>query len=62
MLVYKRDWSSVSGYKVLFTVTHHKHVRRKKKGKKIDWKTVVREHITLQIEEHIFTGSLMDQG
>jgi len=34
----------VSGHKVLFTVTHQERVRREKKGKKIDWETVVEEH------------------
>jgi len=30
----KRNWGSVSGHKVLFTVTHQ--VRKRKKGKEID--------------------------
>jgi len=43
-LIDKRDWSSVSGHKVLLTVTHQKRVRRGKRGKEIDWETVVEEH------------------
>jgi len=53
---------SVSSHKVLSTVTHQERVRREKKGKEIDWEMVVEEHTKLQIEERIFTGSLMDQG
>jgi len=30
----KRDWGSVSGHKVLFTVTHQKPVRRERKAKR----------------------------
>jgi len=44
MLVCKRDWGSVSGHKVLFTVTYQERVRRENRGKEIDWETVVEEH------------------
>jgi len=30
----KRNWGSVSGYKVLFTVTHQVRVRRERKAKR----------------------------
>jgi len=29
-----RDWGSVSGHKVLFTVTYQEHVRRERKTKR----------------------------
>jgi len=61
-LAYKRDWSFVSGHKVLFTVTHQERMIREKKSKEIGLEMVVREHSKLQIEERVFTGSLMDQG
>ena len=43
----KRNCGSVSGHKVLFTVTHQERVRRVKKGKEIDWVTVIEEHTRL---------------
>jgi len=43
-LVYKRDWGSIFGHKVLFTVTHQERVGKEKKGKEIDWETMVEEH------------------
>ena len=33
-MVYKRNWGSVSGHKVLFTVTHQERVKRERKTKK----------------------------
>ena len=30
----KRDWGSVSGHNVLFTVTHQERVRRERKEKR----------------------------
>jgi len=30
----KRDWGSVFGHKVLFTVTHQERVRRERKAKR----------------------------
>ena len=33
-LVYKKNWGSVSGHNVLFTVTHQERVRRERKAKR----------------------------
>jgi len=33
-LLYKRDWDSVSGHKVLLTLTYQERVRREKKAQR----------------------------
>jgi len=51
-LVYKNDCGFVFDHKIIFTITHQERVRREKKGKEIDWETMVGEHTNYNWRTH----------